>query len=196
MMGRLGVFGAAAARLHEEIIQITALWTEAERDRKPLRPLGESGGATSLAQLEEALRAATPAPPMAIARVQALIAQDVAELRPALERLAADRLEAARALLVKRGTEEAKGLADLLAGQRARLVMEIAVADKKGEQLALDFLDEERRERALDRRHWAAKLADLERQLEGEPDRITRSYEVKAHRLEPVGLIYLWPQTG
>jgi len=196
LMGRLSVFGAAAARLHEEIIPITALWTEAERDRKPLRPLGESGGATSLRQLEDALRSATPAPPMAVARVQALVGRDVAELRPALERIAAERLAEASALLANRGAEEAKALADLLAGQRSRLTKEIDAADKDGGQLALGFLDEERRERALDRRHWASKLADLERQLEGEPERIRQSYDVKAHRLEPIGLVYLWPQAG
>jgi hypothetical protein len=43
LMGRLAVYGAGAQRLHEEIIPITAIWTEAERERWPLRPLGESG---------------------------------------------------------------------------------------------------------------------------------------------------------
>ena len=32
LMGRLAVYGAGAARLHEEIIPVTAIWTEAERD--------------------------------------------------------------------------------------------------------------------------------------------------------------------
>jgi hypothetical protein len=40
LMGRLAVYGAGAARLHEEIIPVTAIWTEAERERKPLRPPG------------------------------------------------------------------------------------------------------------------------------------------------------------
>ena len=54
LMGRLAVYGAGAARLHEEIIPVTAIWTEAERERKPLRPLGESGEERTLNQLEEA----------------------------------------------------------------------------------------------------------------------------------------------
>ncbi len=54
--GRLAVFGAGAARLHEEVIPITAIWTESERDRKSLRPLGESGEEKTLNQLEDALR--------------------------------------------------------------------------------------------------------------------------------------------
>ncbi len=55
LMGRLAVFGAGAARLHEEIIPVTAVWTEAERNRKPLRPLGDSGEEKTLNQLETAL---------------------------------------------------------------------------------------------------------------------------------------------
>jgi hypothetical protein len=66
---------------------VTAIWTEAERERKPLRPLGESGEERSLNQLEEALRNARAAPSMAAARVQALVERDIADLLPTLERL-------------------------------------------------------------------------------------------------------------
>src|SRR5262249_60741380 len=80
LMGRLAVYGAGAARLHEEIIPVTAIWTEAERDRRPLRPLGESGEERTLNQLEEALRHARAAPGMACARVQAMLEGDIAGL--------------------------------------------------------------------------------------------------------------------
>ena len=80
LMGRLAVYGAGAARLHEEIIPVTAIWTEAERDRKPLRALGESGEERTLNQLEEALRDARAAPAMAVARIQALVERDIADL--------------------------------------------------------------------------------------------------------------------
>ncbi len=56
--------------------------------------------------------------------------------------------------------------------------------------------DEERRQRERDRRHWAGRLQDIERELESEPDRVRAGYAVRAHRLEPVGLVYLWPVTG
>src|SRR5205807_10308031 len=88
LMGRLSVYGPGAARLHEEIIPVTAIWTEAERDRKPLRPLGESGEERTLNQLEEALRKARPAPAMAAARVQAMVEKDIGDLLPTFERLA------------------------------------------------------------------------------------------------------------
>ena len=31
LMGRLAVYGAGAPRLHEEIIPVTAIWSDAER---------------------------------------------------------------------------------------------------------------------------------------------------------------------
>jgi len=63
-------------------------------------------------------------------------------------------------------------------------------------QLTLDLVPEERREREADRRHWDGRLTRLERELRDEPRRLRESYEVRAHRLEPVGLVYLWPASG
>jgi SNF2 family DNA or RNA helicase len=196
LMGRLSLYGEGAARLHEEIIPISAIWSEADRDRKPLRSLGEKGGATTMAQLEEALRNSVPAPPLAAARVQALIARDVEDLKPALESAAQERLEDAAKQLAERGEQEAKQLETLLANQHKRIAREIDVAAKDQGQLTFGFAEEERRERDLDRKHWAKKLGELDRSLAEEPARIRQSYVVKARRLEPVGLVYLWPQTG
>ena len=36
----------------------------------------------------------------------------------------------------------------------------------------------------------------IEGELKSEPDRIRELYDVKARRIEPVGVIYLWPVTG
>src|SRR5262249_32260913 len=47
-----------------------------------------------------------------------------------------------------------------------------------------------------ERRHWQARLTRLETEIRDEPARIRASYEAHAHRLEPVGLVYLWPATG
>jgi ERCC4-related helicase len=194
LMGRLALYGAGAARLHEEVIPITAIWTEAERERKPLKALGESGEERTLNQLEEALRLARPAPKAAIARVQALIARDIADLVPAFEKIAAERLVSVEAQLAKRGQEEAKSLSDLLQAQQARIAK--AAAEFNPNQLSLDLIPEERREREADRRHWAGRLERLAQELRDEPKRLRESYEVRAHRLEPVGLVYLWPMSG
>src|SRR5690606_8688925 len=43
LIGRLALFGTGAARLHEELLMITAAWTEPDRRTSPLRPFGERG---------------------------------------------------------------------------------------------------------------------------------------------------------
>jgi hypothetical protein len=193
-MGRLAVYGAGAIRLHEEVIPVTAIWTEAERERRSLRPLGESGEERTLNQLEEALRDARQAPGTAIARIQALIARDIGDLVPTLETIAAERLVTVSAQLKKRGEDEARSLSELLEQQRSRIAG--AAKEFNADQLTLDLVPEERREREADRRHWETRLTRLERELRDEPQRLQNSYEVRAHRLEPVGLVYLWPVSG
>ncbi len=195
LMGRLAVYGAGAARLHEEIIPVTAIWTEAERERKPLRPLGESGEERTLNQLENALRHARAAPKMAVARIQALVERDIANLTPAFERIANERLADVTIQLAKRGEAEARLLRELLERQRGRIAK--ASIDFDPNQLLLPGIaDEERRERAADRRHWQSRLANLENEIRDEPERIRAVYNVHAHRLEPIGLVYLWPPSG
>ena len=145
-------------------------------------------------QLEEALRNAREAPGTAVARIQALVARDIADLVPTLEQIAAERLVTVSGELVKRGEEEARSLSDLLEQQRSRIAK--AAKDFNPNQLTLDLVPEERREREADRRHWESRLTRLERELRDEPQRLRNSYEVRAHRLEPVGLVYLWPVSG
>jgi hypothetical protein len=144
------------------------------------------------------LREARPASPRAVARVQATTERDLADLVPALEEIAGKKLAEARKQLARRGEEEAKSLASLLDTQRSRIAKASADAEKDDpNQFQLPgVLDEERRERQADRRHWAIRLDRLEREINDEPTRIRASYEVRAHRLEPVGVIYLWPATS
>jgi hypothetical protein len=53
--------------------------------------------------------------------------------------------------------------------------------------------DAEQRQRKDERTHWSRRLDELPKELETEPARIQANYAVKASRLEPVGLVYLWP---
>lgn len=194
MMGRLAVYGSNAARLHEEIIPVTAIWTEAERATKALRPLGESGEEKTLNQLEEALRDGYQASASVTARIQPLLAKDIADLTPSLASIADARLAAVKVQLAKRGEEEARSLTTLLEQQRNRILA--ASKDFNPNQLSLDLVPEERREREADKRHWQTRLDRLESELQTEPQRLRDGYEVRAHRLEPVGLVYLWPRSG
>lgn len=195
MVGRLAVYGPGAARLHEEFVPVTAVWTEADRDRRPLRPLGSRGEDTTMSQLEDALRQARAAPAPAIARIRLLARRDAAELEPELRRRAAERLAEVTAELAKRGEAEASSLRQLLEAQRGRIAKAEAAGDPAQLQLP-GVADEERRQRERDRRHWAQRLAEIEGELVAEPARVRASYDVRAHRLEPVGLVYLWPASG
>ena len=63
-------------------------------------------------------------------------------------------------------------------------------------QLLLDFNDDEQRQLESNKRHWEKRLRAIDQELATEPERIRSIYEVKAQRIEPVGLIYLWPVSG
>ena len=192
LLGRLAVYGAQAARLHEEIIEVTAIWTDVDRAMKPLRSFGEVGEERTLNQLEEALRTARAAPAGAVTRIRATLPQDIADLRPTLDARAAERLEKVRGQLARRGDDEAASLRQLLETQRRRI--EKAEREFDPNQLALPGIAEaERQEQLSDARRWKDRLARLEAELESEPQRIRQSYAVQAHRVEPVGLVYLWP---
>ena len=58
------------------------------------------------------------------------------------------------------------------------------------------IVQEETRQLQADMRHWQRRLAQFDRDLEQEPGRIEAFYKVRAQRVEPVGLVYLWPETN
>ena len=82
----------------------------------------------------------------------------------------------------------------ILEAQRERIAKRQQEVDPQ--QLAFGFDKDELRQLAAARRHWDRRLQSLERELVDEPARIRAAYEVKAVRVEPVGLGYLWPVTG
>ena len=86
-----------------------------------------------------------------------------------------------------------RSLQKLLQAQRDR----IGKADREynPDQLEL-FNEDERKQREADRRHWTSRLQRLEKELQGEPQRVRDAYRVRAHRIEPIGLVYLWPASG
>lgn len=192
LLGRLSLYGPGATRLHEEIIPVTAIWTEADRPAKPIKPLGERGEDTTLEQLEDAIREARSVTNTIKGRIAFQSRHDLSDLRPELERRAAAKISEVTKDLTQRGAAEAASLEKLLQAQRDRL----GRAERKQDQRDLFANEEEWRQRESDRRHWALRLQRLERELQDEPQRVRQAYEVRAHRLEPIGLVYLWPASG
>jgi hypothetical protein len=191
----MALYGAGAARLHEEIIPVTAIWSEADRGRRPLAPLGIRGEETTIEQLERALRDTRRPPSTAVARVRLSAKRDAQDLEPELRRRAEQRRSDVARDLMRRGDGETRDLARLLEAQRDRIAQAEKGFDPR--QLALPGVDDaERRQRERDHRHWRTRLAEIEREIEKEPARVRASYEIRASRLEPIGLVYLWPRTN
>ena len=95
--------------------------------------------------------------------------------------------------LTERSDAEKRSMIELLQRQRKRIAQ---TAGKDDRQLMLDFDQAERRQREADRRAWARRLKAIETELEIEPRRIADTYRVRAIRVDPIGLVYLWPRTG
>jgi SNF2 family DNA or RNA helicase len=196
LLGRLSAFGDGAARLHDEVIALAARWVEPDARKGPLRPYAETAEERALTLLEESLltTSGTPVPESTRTRLLATSARDLGDLLPALRERGEETLRRVRERLADRGRREGEELRAVLVSQKERIEKE--QAKHADPQLDLGFADDEKRQLSADRRHWEKRLTELERELTTEPDRIRRSFEVRATRLEPVGLAYLWPVSG
>lgn len=224
VLGRLSLFGQGAARLHDELITVAADWHPGSDRQTALTPLPTSSKAATWTLLQNALQDAESGelPSPETSRFQAMAEQDVAALLPLLKQESEAALAAAAELLKQRGNSEAQALKEVLRNQRKRInatlrqrTRELAKLDKQAaqaepsalipgleEQINVPALDlaklssQERKQLAADQRHWARRLETIEAELSSEPARIVDSYRVVTHRLEPAGLVYLWPISG
>jgi hypothetical protein len=207
LMGRLSLFGPAGRRLHEEIIPITAAWRDIRRDESPLAPFAKEGEATTVRQLDDALRNGVSPGSGVLDRLGKTLERDIADLRPSLEARAAESEATAKAELAENGRREAEAMAALLQRQidKVREAMHSKQPPPAPTQLDLfgpspeeirKQAERELRQFEADRRSWDGKLLRLQKELESEPEKVRRGYAVQARRLEPVSLVYLWPATN
>jgi superfamily II DNA or RNA helicase len=196
LLGRLSLYGDRAARLHDHVMAVASQWVDAEARKAPLT-MDEQTTAEALQLLERAFASGqgAPAAPQVKARLARSAGRDVQELKKALDQHQAKLAKEAAATLKKRGDKEAAEMRAILESQRKRILDTQKKKEKEAAQLAL-FAAEEQKQLEADKRHWHRRLEALEQELTTEPERIRRSYEVRATRFEPVGLVYLWPVTG
>ncbi len=196
LLGRLCLYGPRAARLHEEIIPVTARWIEPSQRKQPLNPYSRDAESRTLDLLEDALLP-TGRPPINDViqrRLQETAAQDVGELLSHLDRRGHEVADGAGIKLKERADREADDMRKILEQQQKRVS---ETADQyRNPQMSFDFDQGEQRQLESNKRHWDKRLDAIVRELATEPDRIRGLYEVKARRVEPVGLVYLWPVTG
>ena len=196
LLGRLCLFGRRAERLHEVLVPVAARWVEPSRRAGPLKAYAEEAEARTLERLESALQAARAPGDRIHDRLLEAAAQDVEDLLPQLEERAELVAQSATNRLRERGEREERQLRETLEGQRERVEAELRRHEGGGIQLVIEFSEDEKRQRQADVASWRTRLAQFDRDLETEPDRIRAFYEVRAKRVEPIGLVYLWPDTG
>jgi len=192
--GRLSLFGGGAVRLHDELIEVPALVIGDGVE------LLEMGDARLLAErLPTLLKDAAHRDPLPASLQAELVRRasgDFAELWHEVEKLAAEHMKRAKDLLKQRGEKESKDLTEILDKQKAalnsdrqtNLFNDTALA---GGQLSRD----EARQHQADQANRAARRVALDKELANDPPQLKALYHVAQYRIDPVGLLYLWPST-
>jgi hypothetical protein len=187
LLGRMSLYGPKGVRLHEEVIPITGR-IGADGQLRLLRQ-GLDAEALTLASLDDSLRDGKVANDVISTEALSRRKGDVATLRSEFELRSAPIAKAVTEQLQELGKKEEESMRRLLIDQRMRL------QKRAHEPEQSEFNFEEQRQVDADRRHWQKKLDRLLTEIDVEPEKIRKGFDVIACRLEPVGLIYLWPET-
>ena len=195
LLGRLSLYGEHAARLHDEIIAVAARWSDPVGRKEPLKPYAGEATERAVEMLDAAL---IPGQGAGIGegvqkRLLDAVGRDVEELLPHLRTRAQATAARARERLAERGSREAEEMRGIIEGLRKRIIETAAKVDVL--QRRLDF-DNEKRQLDADKREWQRRLDAMETDLRVQPARIRDNYKVAVERVEPVGIVYLWPTTG
>jgi Helicase conserved C-terminal domain/SNF2-related domain len=196
--GRLTIYGEGASRLHEELVAVAAQWVD--HAGGVLKPFAEEADRKAIEQLE-ALLARAPelaVSDAAMARLRDAAPRDFAALWPHVKAEAEAREHDAQQKLQARGLHEAGQLRQILERQRQ------AIQQRMDSAVQLDIFandgttaidKRERKQFDDDLAHMRRRLDEMGSELEREPALVEKSYRPALHRLEPVGLVYLWPVT-
>ena len=197
LLGRLSLYGQRAERLHEEVVLVAARWVEPGRRGRRLQAYAREAESRTLEILDQALTGGSGTPNEVVQRrLLDSAPRDIDELRPQLEPRAKEFATVAMRRLALRGEREAESLRRTLEEQRERVVAELKSRQDDYDQLRLKFAENEVRQLASEMSHWQERVTQFERDLQEEPTRIRDFYKVRAQRVEPVGLVYLWPETN
>lgn len=193
LLGRISLYGSGASRLHDEIIAVAARWVDPIARKVPLTPYAEDTEKLTLAALEKSFESARSrrVDPAVEQKLQSAAPQDVEDLLPHLKARADTVTSSAKEVLGNRGRLEAEAMRRIIEDQRKRIL-----AKKEEPQMLLPFDKMELLQLEEERKDWDKRLKAIGREVDEEPARILKSYEVQAHRVEPIGVVYLWPISG
>jgi len=198
LLGRLSLYGQGAERLHEELVPLAARWVDPSQRRGPLQAYARATEAKTLELLDRSLGNSSRRTLNRTIQqnLLAAAARDIQELLPQLAPRAEELAALAIDQLRKRGEGEEKSLRETLERQRQLVLERLKQNEAEFQQLTLDFTEDEKRQLESDMRSWRTRLEQFNRDLASEPQRIRSFYEVRAKRVEPVGLVYLWPESN
>ena len=198
LLGRLCLYGENASRLHEEVVAITARWVEPDIRKGKLKPYAREAEKDTLDSLRKAILHPTVKGIPATVKKKLLqsVPRDVEELLGTLLERCETSAKNAIQLLNKRGNQEAVLMQGILEKQQKHIREKLARETPKFHTAFFDELEEMRRQMEAERRAWEHRLESLKVELTKEPERIRNMFTVKAQRIEPIGLVYLWPVTG
>lgn len=191
VFGRLSLFGAGAARLHDELLSVSARWLDGG-GKGHLKPFGDEADRRAIEQLEATLAEAPALSAVAEAVQRRLLTSapgDFAALWDSVKAEAAKAEAGARKKLSERGAKESAALTEILEGQRE------TIEEALSAQLELRLVGRDEQEQLRrDRAHLEGRLAALGEELVREPAALEATYAVRLARLVPVGMVYLWPE--
>jgi len=147
---------------------------------------------TSLSRLFQDLPKQKVVPQGIQERLAASAKADFAALWGAVKDEAEELAHGATQLLEARGVAEAQALRKILEAQKQRIEGSL---NNKQLSLFSTLSKDEQKQWENDREHMRARLDAIAEELEREPREIEALYQVSLQRLEPVGLVYLYPTT-
>ena len=132
LIGRLCLYGAGAARLHEELMVVTARWTDPKKRKGPLAPYAREAEGNTLQLLEQAmLKPGQPVNDVVLRQLQAEGPRDVSELLPELEKRGSQLGEMAVRKLRERGETEAEAMRAILEDQKKRITASVCQVQRR-----------------------------------------------------------------
>ena len=176
LLGRLCLYGPGAARLHEEIVPVTARWTDPKIRKNPLSPYAREAETKTLQLLRDSLtrQAKRQIDKQVQQQLLTTAARDIKELLLHLQARGEEYAEDAKHKLQTRGQQEAKAMQNILETQKKHIGNTEAKHARDNEQGVLPFFENEDEQRQLEanKRYWAKRLTMIERELLTEPERI------------------------
>jgi hypothetical protein len=196
LIGRLSLYAKGAVRLHEEILTVSARWTDPTIRKAALAPYGKAAEEKTLDLLDQALRPGEQGTVQDAVQSKLLksIERDISELLPHLMSRGEIAKIEAEEQLTARGKVESQSMIKTLEDQRKRVAAEYG--KDLPPQMKLQFDDAEKKQYESNRRYWQRWLENVDEDLKREPARILDFYKVSSYRIEPLGITYLWPVTG